>query len=237
MRAIALALLLSLPARPASAQTVSYRLTWGDAAALALGTVIYVSPSHFGLPHAKPSCVPCDPANLLAIDRWAVHPVSNRADVGSDIALYFVAGWTAYAGLGGLPPEQWQGNFATFANTAIWTAATAEWVKVLVRRPRPVMYSSGAQAATAIRSSQLSMPSGHAAISFATASAYVVVSGREHLSHRTRNALLIYGGAVSVSTLRVVAGKHFPTDVLVGALLGTAIGFLVPVIDPTTTQP
>jgi hypothetical protein len=37
-----------------------------------------------------------------------------------------VGGWTAWAGLGGLPAAEWRGNFTTFAN--------AEWLKVLVRR-------------------------------------------------------------------------------------------------------
>jgi membrane-associated phospholipid phosphatase len=166
-----------------------------------------------------------------------VRPTSNTADVGSDVALYLVAGWTALAGLRGLPPQQWQGNFATFANTAIWAATTAEWMKVLVRRSRPVMYTSGATAATKIRSSQLSMPSGHAAIAFATATTYLVLSGQEHLPHRARNTLLLYGGAVSVSSLRVVAGKHFPTDAIAGAVLGSLLGWLVPAIHPRTHQP
>ena len=127
---MAVALLLSLPLRPASGQTVRYRLTWADPVSLSVATLLYVAPSHFGMPRAKFSCIPCDPATLIGIDRWAVRPVSVRADVGSDYALYFVAGWTALAGLGGLAPQQWQGNLATFANTAIWTSMTAEWIKV-----------------------------------------------------------------------------------------------------------
>jgi membrane-associated phospholipid phosphatase len=239
-RVVAVALVLALPCRPAFAQTapgVRYRLTWSDAASVPLGAILYVSPNRLGMPRAKPACVPCDPATLLGIDRLAVRPTSHTADVGSDAALYFVAGWTAFAGLRGLPPKQWQGNFATFANTAIWSAAAGEWVKVLVRRSRPIMYTSAATDAAKIRSSQLSMPSGHTAIAFATATTYLVLSGREHLPHRARNAVVLYAGALSVGSLRVVAGKHFPTDIIVGGLLGSAIGWLVPAIHPRTQQP
>ena len=239
-RVVAVALALALPGPPATAQTapgIRYRLTWSDVASVPLGAVLYVSPNRLGMPRAKPACAPCDPATLLGIDRLAVRPTSNTADVASDAALYFVAGWTALAGLGGLPPQQWQGNFATFANTAIWSAATAEWVKVLVRRSRPIMYTSAATEASKIRSSQLSMPSGHTVIAFATATTYLVLSGREHLSHRARNAVVLYAGALSVGSLRVVAGKHFPTDIIVGGLFGSAIGWLVPAIHPRTQQP
>ena len=166
-----------------------------------------------------------------------MRPQSQGADLGSDAAVYFVAAWTAFAGLHDLPPQQWQGNFAMFANTAIWTAAAAEWAKVLIHRNRPVMYTDNAVSAASIRSSELSMPSGHTAIAFATATSYLVLSGRERLPHRARDAVVLYGAAISVGSLRVLAGKHFPTDIIAGAVLGSAIGWLVPTIHPTTPSP
>lgn len=38
------------------------------------------------------------------------------------------------------------------------------------------------------------------------------------------------GAATTVATLRVVAGRHYPTDVLAGAALGTLIGVSVPLL-------
>lgn len=111
-----------------------------------------------------------------------------------------------------------------------WTAASTEWLKVLVRRKRPVLYTSDAAAAAGDPENQQSLPSAHASVAFAAATAYLVLARREHLRHRTRNALLLYAGAAAVSTLRVVAGKHFPTDVVAGAALGSGIGWLVPTV-------
>jgi membrane-associated phospholipid phosphatase len=56
------------------------------------------------------------------------------------------------------------------------------------------------------------------------------VARRERLSHRTRTALLLYGAALATGVLRVEAGKHFPTDVMGGAALGSALGWLAATI-------
>src|ERR1700675_2122150 len=118
---VAVALLLSFTVRPAAAQqapTFRYHVTWWDAASVSTSSVLYFAPSVFGLPHGGPSCAPCDPATLPGIDGWAVRPVSSAMDVGSDVVLTAVVGWTALSGLGGLAPKQWQENLVVFANTA-----------------------------------------------------------------------------------------------------------------------
>jgi membrane-associated phospholipid phosphatase len=231
---VTLALWLSGRATPAqTAPSVRYRTSWWDAASVSAAGVLYFTPIALGLPHGAPSCAPCDPATLSGIDHWAVRPVSTAAVLGSDVALTAVAGWTAFAGLSGLPRKQWQANLLVFANTASWTEASATWLKALIHRNRPVLYTSDALAAATVKDNRLSLPGGHAAMAFAAATSYLVVSGREHLAHRTRNAVLLYAGAVAVSVLRVVAGKHFPTDEFAGAALGSGIGWLVPTMHPT----
>jgi membrane-associated phospholipid phosphatase len=211
----------------------AYRVTWGDAASVGTAGVLSLLPAALGLPHGGPSCAPCDPSTLPGVDRWALRPFSSTADVASDLVLTGVAGFTAFAGRGGMSAQQWRGNVTVLASTASWTAATTGWLKVLVRRKRPVLYTGDALAAATDRESQLSLPSGHTAFAFAAATSYLVIARRQHLPHRTRNALLLYGGAVGVGALRVAAGKHFPTDVLAGAALGSAIGWVIPTIHPT----
>jgi membrane-associated phospholipid phosphatase len=192
-----------------------------------------VLPWALDLPQGAPSCgspTPCDPATLPGIDRWALTSVSQPLSDASTVLLGGVGLFTGYVALHGLPREQWRGNFVVLASAAAWTAASTEWLKVLVRRKRPVLYTADAMAAYGERESQVSWPSDHAALSFAAATSYLVISGKQHLPHRRRNAILLYAGAVGVSVLRVAAGKHFPTDVLGGAALGAGIGWLVPTI-------
>ncbi len=106
-------------------------------------------------------------------------------------------------------------------------------LKVLVHRSRPVLYTAAAPAAESDPNNRRSFPSGHAALAFAAATSYTVLAGRERLPHRTRNAVLLYAGAVGISALRVAGGKHFPTDVAGGAALGAGIGWLVATIHAT----
>ena len=228
-----LGLVLALRPIVGQAPAAPYRVTWGDAASMGTAGVLYALPAALGLPHGAPSCAPCDPGTLPGVDRWALRPVSATGDVASDVVLAGVAVLTAFAGLHGLSAQQWHGNFAVFASTASWTAASTEWFKVLVRRKRPVLYTSDAVAAASDPESQQSLPSLHASLAFAAATSYLVIARRQQLPHRTRNALLLYAGAVGVAALRVAAGKHFPTDVLAGAALGSGIGWLVPTFHPT----
>lgn len=89
-------------------------------------------------------------------------------------------------------------------------------VKLLVRRPRPVLEGlpplGGAP-------SSLSFPSAHATSSFAVATAMARVEPLGAL------AFLL---AFAVALGRPYLGMHYPSDVAVGAVLGVALGLLVP---------
>jgi membrane-associated phospholipid phosphatase len=89
-------------------------------------------------------------------------------------------------------------------------------VKLLVRRPRPVLDSlpplGGAP-------SSLSFPSAHAFSSFAVATAMFRVDPA------TAGAFVV---AFALALGRPYLGMHYPSDVLAGAVLGIVLGLLVP---------
>jgi decaprenylphosphoryl-5-phosphoribose phosphatase len=89
-------------------------------------------------------------------------------------------------------------------------------VKVLIRRPRPVLEGlpplGGAP-------SSLSFPSAHATSSFAVATAMTRVDGL---------AALAFLLAFALSLGRPYLGMHYPSDVLAGAALGVLLGLVVP---------
>jgi membrane-associated phospholipid phosphatase len=83
-------------------------------------------------------------------------------------------------------------------------------VKLAVRRPRPELPGLPPLSSTV---SRLSFPSAHATTSFAAARAYGSVASRR----------VLYGAAIAVALSRPYLGVPYPSDVLAGALLGTAI--------------
>jgi undecaprenyl-diphosphatase len=228
--------LLAVSGTTAAAQATPprpiYRASWADVAAVSGSGLIALLPGALKLPKGPPSCAPCDPSTLPGIDRWVVGKNSAFDRNGSTVLLLGVGGVATYLSAHDQSPAQVRGNLAVLANSISWTAASTEWLKVLVRRKRPVLYTSGAVAAASAADNQRSFPSGHTSVAFAVATSYLVMANREHLPHRTRNAMLLYGGATGVGVLRMTAGSHFTTDVLAGAALGAGIGWLVATVHP-----
>src|SRR6185503_17784946 len=99
------------------------------------------------------------------------------------------------------------------------------------RRPRPYLY--GDKAPLEKRQggdASLSFISGHTSSSFAIVLSTVVTLHRVYPGSAVPWVALGVGlaGASTVGFSRVLAGQHFPTDVLAGAVLGSALGVLVP---------
>jgi undecaprenyl-diphosphatase len=83
-------------------------------------------------------------------------------------------------------------------------------VKLAVRRRRPELPGLPPLTATV---SRLSFPSAHCSTSFAAALAF----------SRVAPAAPLYGAAAAFALSRPYLGVHYPSDVLAGAVLGTAV--------------
>ncbi len=121
--------------------------------------------------------------------------------------------------------------------TAIWTILIAclavyltvfveDWMKDAVARVRPCRALEGIRLILPCPKSK-SMPSGHAISSFAFATPLFLLT-RNYIRLAWRLYPVVLASLIAFS--RLYLGVHYPTDVLVGALLGAGIGMLLSVL-------
>lgn len=189
---------------------------------LASGAVwagLYFGPERQQLGSAE-TFAPPGGIDALARDRY-VEPFDRAADAVLNASI--VGG--AAASL--LVSERRLGTLLLFTEALMVDGAVVELGKAAVRRPRPYTATQGVEDPEDL----LSFPSGHTAwvgtIGFFSARTF-------DLSHDLGPVELglAYGTAgaltAGMGALRVAAGVHHPSDVLVGGLIGGCIGWLVP---------
>jgi membrane-associated phospholipid phosphatase len=106
-------------------------------------------------------------------------------------------------------------------------------MKAALPRYRPYMYQGSPPAEYLSDPDRYaSFPSGHATMAFASAAYLATVFAAYHPDSPLALPVALGGFLVAGATaaLRVAAGQHFVTDVLVGAALGTACGVVVPLL-------
>ncbi len=212
---------------------VRYSIRTSDVLVFAGAGVASAIPALAGrsLPYAQ--CAPCDSTRLWGIDRATIGlPRENISTLSTGTMGLTVAGGAALVALTrrGEP----EANKAAFEDLAVMVQtleldeAATEWLKVLFHRARPVLYTADAVQNQTVDAGR-SFPSGHSSFAFAAAvSAISILDRRHQLGHHKAESALLLASAALTASLRVVAHKHFPTDVVAGAALGSAIGWLYP---------
>jgi membrane-associated phospholipid phosphatase len=175
----------------------------------------------------KPRC-PCDPAEVNAFDRGAIGNESPTAATLSDLTVgaVVVAPLVFDAvDLGGFNKVWWE-DAAVFAQTLAINGALMTAAKFIAQRPRPRTYAGDPSLIDRPEGYQ-SFYSGHTSLVFAGLSA-TAMTIRLRYGEKTWPWVVTGVVGTSVAIERVADGRHFPTDVIAAAVMGTAVGIVVP---------
>lgn len=234
----ATALLLATVAGPLHAQRpFPYRLAAGREGALlaigfaTLGAGVVVNAELDVL--TPENIAALDPQGINGLDRPATTRWSRTASRVSDGLLVATVGGPISLLAMAPGPGEPVTVAVMLGETILLTNGVGQLTKTVFRRVRPFVYNDNADIPIekkTSKSARQSFPSGHATNAFASAVFLSTVYARIHPTSPAR--YWIWGGSLAAATtvgyLRYTAGKHFPTDVLAGAVLGAAIGWIVP---------
>ncbi|MBK8497306.1 MAG: phosphatase PAP2 family protein [Flavobacteriales bacterium] len=167
------------------------------------------------------------------IDRVATRQWSMRAHRSSNVLLGVGYAISMAGPIIGQHGERPLLPLAINAESLLITTGLTTVAKHGVQRPRPYLYNGDVPSTLYHgRDDRLSFWSGHTAsiASFTFSSACMI--DRSDADRGTKTAA--WAGAVAVPALmgylRVRAGRHFPTDVLTGFVVGALVGTVVPYI-------
>jgi membrane-associated phospholipid phosphatase len=231
-RTVLLSLLLLIAlAAPAMSQQMAVDPLWDGVAAgagllLAGGSELFLQNLAPSLPEGL------DASQVNDFDRAALFPYSRGIDLASsglEIASFLIPLGIVFL----LPSDQWLGVTLVYAESMSAAVVIKNGLKWAIPRTRPYMYPGGtARESPTDRDWYASFPSGHTTVAFAAATFGSVLFASYFPGSPW--VIPVIAGSYSVALLtgsfRVLAGQHFMTDVLAGAAIGAACGYLIPLL-------
>ena len=225
-------------AQPLRAQeTFPYRLDpWLEGGLAASGVALFVGAVavYQGQePFTPGEIAALDAEDVNGFDRSATENWSTAAITASDILVWSLL--AAPVGLAIATPgsrQSWTLG-AMYGEVLLLNNGLMQLIKGVTDRTRPYAYNDDPDIPDELLfevSAKRSFPSSHTANAFAAAVFLSTTYARLHPGSSART--WVWAGSLTaagtVGFLRYQAGKHFPTDVIAGAVLGSAIGYLVP---------
>ena len=176
---------------------------------------------------------PLDPADINGFDRSATAQWSPTArDVSNALVLTLMA---APLGLAIATPgsrQSWT-VAAMYGEVLLVGNGLGELLNGVTNRTRPFVYNRDPDIPDEARfevDARRSFPSGHTTNAFAAAVFLSSVYAKLHPGSSART--LIWAGSLTLAAttgyMRYQGGKHYPTDIISGAIIGSLVGWGVP---------
>lgn len=172
--------------------------------------------------------------DISGLDRLAIFNYNKYLDVTSDILFYSSLSLPVLL----LIEADWQSIVETtvmFSEVILLSISTKNLMKNLCVRWRPYTYFDSYKDDNDYMNS---FPSGHTTTVFAVCSFASYSYSKLYPQSKWKVPFFIgaYTIATATGVMRVVSGNHFITDVMTGAVIGSVIGFGVPLLHQIKTK-
>lgn len=232
---ILLLLLITFAPSAISAQESPYNFNWKKDLVYASGAGLLTAGGIFADYQTRPlteaQINSLDPYELSGIDRLVMNNWSPKADLASDVLMYSSITLPAFMMINKRARKDFLVVGFIYAETAMLTIGVTQLFKAGIKRPRPYVYNDAISLNEKMKmKARFSFISGHT--SFTTALCFTTAKIFSDYSDNPTHEALVWTSAailpIATAALRIEAGKHFPTDVIGGYIVGGAIGYLVP---------
>lgn len=226
----------------ASAQS-PYKISWEkDALILGAGTVVSVlgySLEQKINPLSVQEISALSRNDINAFDRSATYNWSKSLTTLSDVSIAI----TMLSPLTLFLDKNVQKDFQTISAMYFETLLFATFIPSIAKgtaiRVRPFVYNADAPQGIKLEAeAKKSFFSGHTTVAFA--SAVFLSSIYDSYFPDSKYTKYIWAGSLVTASvvgyLRYASGNHYPTDILTGAVVGSAVGYLIPYLHKTSIR-
>lgn len=201
-----------------------FLLLGGGATLFALGT-------YFCSRMDPPDMAKLDREKIFIVDRFAVNFSCESTAFASDVVCGVGMGIPLVLALSSCKWQTIRQDFLMYTQSMLFAQGLAQLSKAIFERPCPYAYTiAESQTHYLTEDAGRSFFSGHTAAAFCGAVFAGTVFQRRYPKSPWVKPVWILGLATATTTavLRVTSGNHFPTDVMVGAIVGSLTGWFIP---------
>ena len=178
-----------------------------------------------------------DRNSINAIDRTAIGNWSEGSSTASHVTLGISTALPVGVLISQAIDRRWKNTltlFVMYAEAMAMNIVINTIFKAALQRKRPYLYDENISLETKLAESDSneSFYSAHASMSFCAAVFAVKIFSDIHPESEWRYTVWPTALALASTTgfLRYTAGKHFPTDIVIGAAVGGLVGYVVPLL-------
>ena len=171
-----------------------------------------------------------DKNEIFFLDRFAADLYDLKLKEASDYTVYtqfLIPIATSFV----FDKKNFISDMIIYGETMYLQAGITKWCKFLTKRNRPYTYNDQADSSRQDnRDARFSFVSMHTTTAFSAAVFGSYLYQERGGQYPTLFWIANLSLAAATGILRVASGDHFPTDIICGAIIGSAFGYLIPAL-------